>query len=555
MGIQRRYKHLNRFREIANTLARHGFGLILDGLGLTHLVRPGERFRSRPEEEPLSGGERLRLVLEALGTTAIKLGQVLSTRPDLLPPDMISELQKLQDRVPAFPFEQVRQQVEAELDQPLSRVFPEFQEEPLAAASIGQVHRARLVTGEDVVVKVQRPGIEEVIRTDLEILRDLARLAQRRTQWGKIYSFVEMADEFARTLQEEMDYQSEARNGDQFRENFHNWSEVYIPRVYWDYTTARILTMEYVEGSKLEANSDKYNPDRVAENLARAVYQMVLIDGFFHGDLHPGNIAILPDNVIAFMDFGMVGRLSRTDKKQFADLILSMTRGDSARIVRIFIQMGMVDSRGDLEELRREVDRLRDQYYRVPLSELSLGKTVNEILRLAFKYHLRIPSEFTLLAKTIITLEGTVQDLYPGMSLMKIAEPFKRQMLYERLSPEVWGRDLLDYVEEQGRLLLGLPRQMAEIVDTVLSDRLTLKLEHLNVSRTLDRLDRIANKLTFAMVLLAFSIIMAGLIIASALGAGTSSFFWRLPILHIGFGIAALMILWLIFAILRSGRF
>lgn len=558
--LRRRYKHLQRLKEMANALAGHGFGFIIDQLGLSELLLPSLRGgrREAEKQERLSLAQRLRMLLESLGPTAVKFGQVLSTRADLLPRDIIEELSKLQDQVPPFPFEQVKEQIEKELGQPLEYLFSWFDSKPLAAASIGQVHYARLNTGEEVVVKVQRPAIEENIRTDLEILRDVARIAQRHTSWGKMYNFVDIADEFARTIKEELDYYAEGRNAEVFKENFAGDATVFIPGVYWNYTTARVLTLEYIAGCHLNdpACRQQFDNHRVAVNVANAVLRMVLIHGFFHADPHPGNIAVLPGDVIGLMDFGMVGRITAERKNEFIDLTMGIIGHNSGKVIKAILKMGVIPEKSDMNALRFDVERMRERYYNLPLSKINIGSAIQEILDLAYKYHIRVPAEFTMVAKALITIEGVVQELDKSISLMELAEPFGREIMRQKYSPLRIGRHLSELADEYSSILLALPKKLDRIADKLEDDRLTIRLEHQNVEKALGRADRISNRLTFAIVLLSFSIIMAGLVIGSAINGNTGWFLiWRVPIIEAGFAAASLMFFWLIFAIFRSGRF
>lgn len=553
--LRKRYKHLGRLKEIANTLARHGFGFIIEQLGLSSLVRP-HLFRKAADPGSLAG--HLRQVLEELGPTAIKLGQVLSTRADLLPKEIIAELAKLQDRVPPFPFAQVKEQIERELEQPLECLFAEFRPEPLAAASLGQVHYARLLNGAEVVVKVQRPGIEKIIDTDLQIIRDAARWAQRHTLWGRMYDLVEMAEEFARTLKEELDYYSEGRNAEIFRENFAADPSVYIPRIYWDYTTSRVLTMEYLRGIKLNDGealvAQGYDLRRIAMLVANAFLRMVLFHGFFHADPHPGNIYVLDGPVVAFMDFGMVGRIAEEHKEPLLNLVLGLLRNDSHQVLEAIAKMGVSVEEAKLPDLRREIERLRDRYYDLPLHRISLGQAVEEMWELAYKYHLQIPAQFTMLARGLLTVEGVVQELAPELSLMALARPLGQELVRQKFSPQNLVRRLRETAEAYGETLLGLPGKLDRVLSKMERDQLTLRLEHPQWERALKKADRISNRLTFAAVLLAFSLIMTGLLISSALlGTSQGPLSWPLPVLEAGFLAAGLMFFWLIFVIFRSG--
>lgn len=563
MTITRRYRHARRLQTVARVLIQHGFGYLLGQLGLTEYLA-SYRQRSlqglNETQSLLTRGERVRRVLEELGPTFIKMGQMLSTRPDLLPEDICRELAKLQDQVSPFPFTQVQTLVERELGRPLAEIFTYFDPVPLAAASIGQVHRARLHTGEEVVAKVQRPGIERTILLDLEILHAIAQLAEKHTTWGQLYGVVGLVEEFRRTLLQEMDYLAEGRNAELFRQNFTGDKTIYIPRVNWEYSTSRVLTMEYVAGVKLgdmaRLRQQGQNLKRIAHHLARAVFQQILVDGYFHADPHPGNIAVLPGETIVLMDFGMVGHLTQERRWQLIHLVLGLVRRNSAQIVRAVAEMGIIGREVDMEELRRDVDRIRERYYDVPLSQVKLGKAIGELLELAFKYRIRIPSEFSLIAKTLITLEGIVEELDPTLSIMEVAEPFGRHLMRERLRPRRLWQEFSEHAREFGEMFFRLPGRMDRVLEQAENGRLTFRLEHAELRETLSRIDRISNRLSFSIVLLAFSIIIAGLVVGSSLTAraGGTSLWVRLPFLEISFALAILMGGWLLLAIFRSGR-
>ncbi len=561
MIIFKRYRNVRRIHDVALVLIRHGFGYLLGQLGLTKQRAFYQRGLRLEEARPLlSKGERLRLVLDELGPTFVKLGQVLSTRPDLLPEDIRSELARLQEQVHPFPFAQVQFQIRRELGRPLEEVYSNFDAEPLAAASIGQVHRARLHTGEEVVVKVQRPGIEEVVTADMEILFDIAQQAEKRTNWGKAYQVSDVVEEFRRTLMQEMDYLSEGRNANHFRSNFSKDPTVYIPAVFWQYTTSRILTMEYVTGVMLgdilRSHNQDHDLEKLARRLARATFQQILIDGFFHADLHPGNVAVLPGERIALMDFGMAGRLAEERQQQLSQLLLGLVRHQSGQIVRVVAEMGVAGKEVDLFGLRRDVDILRDRYYDVPLSEVKIGKAIGEILNLAFKYQIRIPAEFGLVAKALITMEGVVEELDPGLSIVEVAEPFGRRLMRERMQPKRLWSDFSEQSLELGNHFLQLPGRLDRLLEQAEDGRLTVKLEHVKLEEALSRADRISNRFSFSIGLLAFSIIITGFVVASALIAGVGGgFLWmRLPFLEIGFVAVLIMGVWLLLAIFRSGR-
>ncbi|MBX6378671.1 MAG: AarF/ABC1/UbiB kinase family protein, partial [Clostridia bacterium] len=341
-------RQLARYRQVANALARHGFGYLVEEAGLADLIH--WRYRGQTGPELVHGrGQRVRRLLEELGPTFVKLGQLLSTRPDLIPPDILAEIARLQDQVPPFPFDLVRAVIEEELKATLDRVFAAFEPKPLAAASIGQVHRARLRQGPEVVVKVQRPGIRELVDADLAILADLARLVDARSRLGKVYRFRELVAEFQRTLYAEMDFTGEARTAQAFRRNFQGDPTVVIPQVYLQFTTRRVLTLEYIGGVNLNRYMQAPTPPqerrRVAETIVRAMLRQFLEHGLFHADPHPGNILVQGPDRVAFLDFGMVGRLSDATREQFVGLVISLIRGDSDGIVAALLSLGLVPAR------------------------------------------------------------------------------------------------------------------------------------------------------------------------------------------------------------------
>ncbi len=564
MTIIRGYQHARRFKNIARVLAHHGFGYLLGQLGLTKRLAFYQR---KPPHKPgeaqslLTRGERLRRALEELGPTFVKMGQVLSTRPDLLPRDIRSELAKLQDQVPPFAFSQVQPMIEHELGRPLGKVFPHFDPHPLAAASIGQAHRARLHTGEEVVVKIQRPGIEGVIMVDLEVMRAVAQLAEKRTAWGQLYRAVELVEEFRHTLLQELDYLSEGRNTERFQENFRGDETIYIPRVYWEYSTSRVLTMEFVPGVKLgdvaQLKEQGQDLQQIANYLIKAILKQILIDGYFHADPHPGNVAVLPEGKIVLMDFGMVGHLTAERQQQLIQLVIGLIKQDSERIVRAVVSMGIIGRQVDMGGLRRDVDRLRDRYYNMPLSQVKPGEAIGEILEIAFKYRIRVPPEFGLVAKALVTLEGIVEELDPGLSIVEAAKPFGHRLMRERLSPRRLWQEFGEQAWEFGDIFFRLPGQADRILGQMEEGRLSFQLEHAGLKDVLFRLDRISNRLSISIVLLAFSIIIAGLVIASAMAAGAGGgFLWmRLPFLGISIILAVLMGGWLLLSVFRSGRF
>lgn len=552
---QRHLKHLRRYREIVRVLIRHGFGGLVDQLGLLPALSLPRRLLSRgPVGPPLSAPEHVRLAIEELGPTFIKLGQILSTRPDLIPPAYIRELIKLQDTVPPADWEAIKARVEAELEGTLEELFASFEAVPLAAASLAQVHAATLPGGQEVVVKVQRPGIEEVISVDLEILFDLARLIQERTPLGELYDLPEIAEGFAFTLRAELDFRREGRNADRFRHNFADEPALYIPRVYWEYTTSRVLVLERIRGIKigdLEAlDAAGVDRHRVGEHAARIILKQVLEDGFFHADPHPGNFFVMDGAVIGAMDFGMVGHVSPALRSDLTRLYVAFVDRDSEAVVEQFIRMGAVSYRVDRIRLQRDLERLLDKYYGLPLKEIRAQEVMEDVLPIAFRHHLHFPPDLWLLEKTLVMMEGVGLRLDPDFNIFDVVGPHVRRMAWQMASPRAWGRRLVKGVGDWGELFATLPRQAPRILDRLEHGELEFILSLKETDRAIGRLDRIGNRLAISILIAALIVSMALLMPLVAAG-GRGFAFW---LLVVGFLIAAFLGMMLLLSIWRAGR-
>jgi ubiquinone biosynthesis protein len=553
----KRIRHLQRYRDIALALTRHGFGYIVTELDIFQLLSLPDRMRwENRRGERKTVGVRIRQVLQQLGPTFIKLGQIASTRPDIIPEAVRKELEKLQDQVLPFSFEDVRATFLAEFRQEPEEMFDSLEELPIAAASIGQVHIGYLKTGEKVAVKIQRPGVQSMIRTDLEIMQNLAVLAEARFSWAKRYQLRKMVEEFGRSLTQELDYAIEAMNAEKIGKCFENDSRIHIPMVYGDYSSKKILTMEFVEGTNLNQAdillAKGYDRNKIAHRLLECVLHQIFIDGFFHADPHPGNLKVLPDEVIAFLDFGMAGRLTPEMKRHFSGLIIALMRQSSPGVIKAILQMGLISEDVNMKELRRDVDKLREKYVGVPFSEISLGESVSDLFHTAYRHQIRIPPDFILLGKTLVTVEGVVEQLDPDLSIIRVAEPFGRKLLLERLNP----KNLIQRVKEEWTgyedMLNRFPKQVRELLAFIKKGRLEVSIPEFD--KFLRKLDRISNRLSFSIVLLAFSIMMAGLTIGFSLNRQPSPL-WSLPVLEAGSLIALFMVVWLIYSIFKSGRF
>jgi ubiquinone biosynthesis protein len=553
----RAVRHLQRYREIARVFIHHGFGELVDTLELLPYLSLPRRLlrREQPVIPRLGPTQRLRMAMEELGPTFVKLGQVLSTRPDLLPPAYVAELAKLQDSVPPAPWGPIRAQIEAELGVRLEELFADFEPVPIAAASLSQVHAATLPDGDRVVVKVQRPGIQAVIETDLEILFDLAQLVQKRTPLGEIYDLPEIADDFAITMRAELDFGREGRNADRFRANFADETYLHIPWVYWDYTTRRVMVLERIDGIKIDdvqaLDAAGHDRHRVGLHAARMIVKEVLNDGFFHADPHPGNFIVMPGDVIGAMDFGMVGHLSHRLRTDLIRLYIVAVQADEEGIVDQLIRLGMADGAVDRAGLQRDVARLLRKYYGLPLGSVRAGEVIEEIMPVAFRHHLHMPSELWLLGKTLAMMEGIGLKLVPDFDIFAVSKPYVRQFTRQMASPRSWGPSLLKGVGDWAELMSIIPRVGSQLLTRVERGEMEITLKHEGLDQSMARLDRLANRISL-------SLLLAALIVGLALLVPT----FRLTeqgelvstLIIAGFAGASLLGGWLVISFLRSGR-
>ncbi len=557
MRLRRGITHLNhisRYREVANVLVKHGFGFLFDRVSLRNILgfrRPKTVLDD--EVKKYTRPQRLRLAFEELGPTYVKLGQLLSIRPDLLPAHYIAELEKLQNSVPPFAFAEVLG-VLTSGGLVIERDFASFKEIPMAAASMAQAHEAVLNNGQKVVVKVQRPGIDKTIETDLEILADLSALLEKRTAWGSFYHISEVVAELAQAIRNELDFMQEGRNADLFRKNFRNEHSVKIPKIYWAYTSRRVLTMEYLEGIKIsdfsalqEANLDT---KMIAKRLVDALFKQIFEYGFFHADPHPGNIAISPEQKIVFYDFGQVGMIDELLKEQCIDLLISMMRYDVYGVTQALLAIAIGSQNVNREELRRDIARLEQKYYGLPMAQIKLGESLAELLELSTRYQVRVPPELSLMVKMLMTVESIVVQLDPQLSIVDIAEPYGRKVMIKRYSPKHLSQNALNLALDYGRVMKQFPRDFENILRLVSEGELKVNMQHSNLNRLTSKLDIMSNRLSV-------SIIVASIIIGTALilDKSKSDFISQIPVVEIGFITALILGLFLTYSILRSGKY
>lgn len=523
LPLVRQARYLGRYRQIAQVLGHHGFGYLLEQLGLNALLSlPRRLVLQLPPPAPVGVAERLCQALVELGPTFVKLGQLLSTRPDLLPHDLVVELNKLQDTVPPFPPEVAIAIIEAELGKPLDQLFKEFCPTPLAAASLGQAHTAVLPTGEHVVVKVQRPDIATIIAVDLAIIADLAQLAQERTDLGAGNDLVELAWEFNTTLQAELDYRREGHNADRFRHMFAANQTIYIPKVYWDYTSSCVLTTERLYGVKINDLAGLAAAGMDQPRLARHSLQLILEEvfehGFFHADPHPGNFFALPGEVIGAVDFGQVGVLDRETTQQLLLIVLGMANHDNGEVLRALQQMGMFARHEVTPALRRDLQRFTDRYVDRALKEVSVRETGEELIALAKRHRLRLPSPLAMLLKALVMTEGVGLQIDPNLNIFEIARPYAQKAFARQLTPEAVRERVVARGRSLAEATLTLPLQISDLLQQLQEGELRIQTQEQELQRLAKALSKAANQLALALVLGAMILGLGMLSIAIGLG-------------------------------------
>lgn len=555
--IGRTYRHVQRYRQILTVLFRYGFGDLVDTLKIEQYIEIGLQMISRKRREKieaLTRAERVRMALEELGPTFVKMGQFLSTRPDLLPIEFIKELEKLQDHVPPVEFAEVEEIIEGELGTPLRDVFHDFHETPLASASIGQVHFARLLDGDEVVVKIQRPHVRKTIEVDLEIMLHIATLMERHLRAAEVHRPTRLVEEFARTIEKELDYTFEAAHVERFAMQFMGDRTIYVPKIYRETTTRRVLTMEYVSGVKASDIEKLQQEGLDTHEIARRGFDLILkqifVHGFFHADPHPGNIFVLPNNVICYLDFGMMGRISRKSREKFADLVMSIVRRDEVKATDAFLRLTTRTDEPDRDRLERDMADFIDRHFYRPLKDLDLMKILHQLLEIASRHKLIIPPDLFLMIKALGNAEGLGRKLDPNFDATSQAAPFIKGVQMERLHPRRIGTDLLDSGIDFLHLLMEIPGEVRDILRQARLGRVKLEFEHRGLEPMLSTHDRISNRLAFAIVLAAL-IIGSSLIVLS----GIPPKWHEIPLIGLaGFLIAGIMGFWLLVTILRRGR-
>ncbi len=556
MPDRRRIAHIQRYRQIAEVLVHHGLGFVVGIVGLERFLPfPRGLFGHGVPSGNSGAPVRLRMALSELGATFIKLGQILSTRADLLPPHYLEELARLQDQASPVPTEAIRAIVVEELGRPIEEVFASFDSTPLAAASIGQVHAASLRDGTEVVVKVRRPGVAEQVTEDLEILQNLAATASRHWDLAEQYDVVGLAQEFTQTLEGELDYVREGRNAERFADVFVGDHDVHIPRIFWESTTSRVLTQERIRGIKIndldalqEAGIDRSD---LARRAAKVILRMVFEEGFFHADPHPGNFFIEPGGRIGLIDFGMVGTVDDRTQRQLVDVLVAMTNEDVDRLVDVLFELGVARRRATRDQLRRDLDHLFARYYGRSLGDVEIGPMVEDSLALIRRHRLRLPANLALLMKTVAMNEGLGRQLDPSFNLTTVLVPYARRMVLRQYSPSLWARRVGRASMDMARLGVELPEQLRRVIGEVERGGLEVGMRPEGFEPLVARLERLGNRIILGIVAAAF---VNGLAVLISVYKPPGWDQWAGVVFGTGFIFAAILGVYLAWSILRSGR-
>jgi ubiquinone biosynthesis protein len=548
-------RNIGRISEIAQVAVKHGFGYFLERHRLTDLL-PWRTKKPFPEGTPSQRGQHLREMLDELGPTFVKFGQLLSTRPDVVPPDIVTELRSLQDDVTPFPFEDVELAIREQLGQPIERLFLEFSEVPIAAASIGQVHAAVLPNGHRVAVKVQRPNAPRQIEADLALMYQAARIAKERVRALDFIDTRGLVDEFARSIRQELDYRHEGRNAESFRRNFAGHPHVRIPKVYWTYTRTQVLTLEFLEGMQFaDIDPAEFTVEerrRLAYLMTEAWMTMIFRHGFFHADPHPANILVLEQrDRIGLVDFGLSGTLTDEDMSKLTRLFIDAANENVDVLPRRLGELGVRYDRAREDEFRAELRELFYRYYGASLSEIDPLQVIREAFQLIYSLNLRLPTRFVLMDKTIATLGSVGIELYPDFNVFEVAKPYARGLMLGRFTPQ----RVISRARKEGwqlaQIAYDIPYQVHDFLEEVRDGQIEVGFVHKGLDQFMHKVDIGVNRLVVALI------VVGGLIGSSLIGAFTTTgpqFLGVNVLSFIGFVLSGVLGVWLLYAVVRRGR-
>ncbi|CAK8997448.1 Probable protein kinase UbiB (Ubiquinone biosynthesis protein UbiB) [Durusdinium trenchii] len=546
-------RNLARSREIATVFLNHGFGDLIERLGLRRYLQWGRRLISRKTREvppELTTAARIRLALQDLGPTFVKFGQVLSTRPDLIPVELVEELEKLQEDVPPFEGETARTLIEQELGRPVSELFARFDDEPMAAGSLAQVHRAVRPDGAEIVLKVRRPNVIRELERDLSLMAEVAELLERHILEIRVFDPVGLVNHFTRTIRREVNFQREARSMDEMRKLFQDDDRLYVPEVFHDMSTEALLAMEYIDGYRLddpdEVCAAGLDPHVIAIRGANIFMRQAFEFGFFHGDPHPGNMRLRPDGRIALLDYGMMGYLASDKREQLVDLFLAIVRNNVDRATAVVLEMGNPAQSVETVMLRADIQDFIETYYGVQLEQLRIGPLLSDFVNILASHGLRCPADLMLLIRAIVTLEGVGRKLDPEFNLAAELAPFIERVVRQRYDPKRIAERAIADIRELYNATHDLPLHLGKTLQKLSEDDLRIHLEHQGLDKLITEFDRSSNRIVIGMITSAILLASAMVIRVTAGG----SLWITVP----AFVLSSLLGVWLIIGILRSGR-
>ncbi len=556
--IVKAYHHANRYIEILSVLAKHGFGDFISRTKIDAflgLKGKNKALKAGAPEPDKTVWQRIRMILEELGPAFIKLGQTVSNRPNLVPPELLDELEKLQSSVQPFPSREAVGIIEKELEKPISELFKDFSEKPLAAASIAQVHKAVLHEGAAVVVKVQRPDIKRVIEVDLEIMKDLASLLENYEPELKRMDIAGIIEEFEKSILKELDFSFEAANMEKFGLNFKNSEEIYVPRCYREYSTKKILAMEFIDGVNIseidELKKRGLSTEILASRGADLILKQIFEHGFFHADPHPGNIMALENNVICFLDYGMMGLLTKTMRESLSSVIIGVSSHDAAKIAKTLIKLSVKsDVEFNFALIESQVSELIESHFYQSLNHTDMAGMLNSIVTIMIENRLKMPSDFFLLIRALIILQANGEKLNKNFNVSEHIRPFAEKMVRDQMSPLKLAGGLFNSAADLAVLLHDLPSELSEILDKIKYGKLKMDIELKGVEPMIETHERAADKLSF-------SVVLAALIIGSSIVVHSKipPLWNEIPVIGIaGFCVASVLGFWLLIKILRHKK-
>ncbi|MCB0755045.1 MAG: AarF/ABC1/UbiB kinase family protein [Flavobacteriales bacterium] len=555
------FQNIKRIREIIAVLVKYGFEDIVTNSTLRNFVSEKGRVSWTRQGQPVfqyTRWERIRMVCEELGPTFIKLAQVLSNRPDMLPAPLIKELEKLQDNVPPFSFEEVRESIESETGKRMEEIFSVFNEKPLATASIGQVHKARLLNGKEVVVKIQRPGVKDMVYRDLAILNDAVNRTDRYLKKEGILNAMDMVRSFERSMHKELDYRTESRNLERFRNLYKSYKNFYIPKSFREYSSEKVMVMEFVSGCKIsdvaQIRAWGLDPRKVAENGMEIYLTQIFEFGIFHADPHPGNVLVRKDGVICLLDFGMVGTLMKKDKFSFAGIFVGMAEGDPTKMAMNMKLLAVEDGIKDMRQLEYDLNELIEDFASLDVDEASIADTVERLQKIMFDHQIRVPGDIFLIFRAFAILEGIGKTIHPHFNTYDFIRPYGFRLMKERYSPKNVWQDVNHRITQINSFLSSFPRDVREILSKTKKGKIHFEVELQGYGYLLKKMDSIANRMAITFLIVAF--IIGSAITMTVDWGDRMHYIYGLPAISVyGLWTAAGLMLLLFYSIIRRRKY